>query len=61
VETEKLTLLGCEADECTGSEFRTLNHVLNPDLTSQLGSRKGNFPLEGTNMGIFPETHSLQL
>lgn len=41
VETEKPTVLGCEADECMGSEFRNLNHVLNPDFTSQLGSWKG--------------------
>lgn len=61
METEKLTLLGREADECSGLEFRNLNHVLNPDLTSQLGSGKENFQLEGTNVGIFPETRPLQL
>lgn len=43
--TEKPTLLGYEADGHTGSEFRNLNHVLNPDLTSQFGSEKGKFPV----------------
>lgn len=46
METKKPTLLGCEADRCTGSEFRNLNPVLNPDLTSQLGSRKEKFQFE---------------
>lgn len=56
---EELTLLGREADEYLGSEFRKLNRVLNPDLTSQLRSGKENFQSEGTNMGIFPETRPL--